>query len=258
MNPIENLIAHYNGCSPDDIHRKVIQTLFRHIRELEDIGIHDLAARCYVSAPTISRLCRRLGYRSFIECKTELVRFARNYETRNRFVPLNAIAAHGNEPLAYLSLMARQLQDFTETIDLDQLDRLAREIHACRRVSLYSYGIQFSEPHFQEDLLMAGHTCNLFSMREAQLVDVQTLDETCMLILILPVVSEQDVARTILETAKARKARILLLTDSKTTGFLKYADHSYCFDGIMGILDDYRFAMFINLLSITYRNLFMT
>lgn len=254
MNSLENLIAYYNSCKRNDLSREVIRHILHNLKKIEDSSIYELAEMCYVSPATISKLSRKLGYKSFIDLKVDLVNSVKNYETRNRYVPLNEIGKYGSEQNAYLELMNMQIKDFTKSIDNDLILNIIQSIHNCKKISFYTYGICFSEPHFQEDLIMAGHDCGVFPVIADQLQDIETLDENSMVIILVPVVSESAAISRVINLIRERKAKIVLLTDSKHTNYLRFADFSYCFDGSLSIIDDYRFSMFINLLSINYRN----
>ncbi len=48
-----------------------------------------------------------------------------------------------------------------------------------------------------------------------------------------------------------------MLTDVKYQVYQQYVDYLFSFEGVLGIVDDYQFAMFLNLLSMRYRELFI-
>jgi DNA-binding MurR/RpiR family transcriptional regulator len=257
MHSLENLIAYYNACKQDDLYREIIRRILSNIHKIEDASIYDFAEMCFVSTTTISRLSRKLGYKSFIDFKMELSNSVKNYNVLNRYVPLNEVSRYGGEQKAYLELMQKQLQDFINNIDYSEIDNLVEIIHSFKKISFYTYGISFAEHHFQEDLIMAGHDCSLFSIPVDQLQDVETLDENSLVIASLPVVQESAVINKVLKSVKEKKSKIFMLTDSRYSHYLKYADYSFCFDGFMSIIDDYRFSMHLNLLSIAYRNKYL-
>ena len=56
---------------------------------MKNASIHEVAEMCYVSAPTISRFCKRLGYESYSSFKNELSQAVSNYNYNNRFVSVD-------------------------------------------------------------------------------------------------------------------------------------------------------------------------
>ena len=257
MHALQSLIAYYNHCRQDDLYREVIRRILLSLKQLDGASIYELADLCHVSPTTISRLSRRLGYRSFSEFRMDLAGNVKNHDTLNRYVPLHETARYGEERTAYAALMRRQMDDFWQALDDTLIDRMVECSHAARRIRFYTFGVHFAEPHFQEDLLLAGHDCSVHSIPTDHLQDIETLDEDSLVVLIVPVVAEGAIVRTEIDQIRERRATLLILTDSRHADFLGRADLAYCFDGSLSIVDDYRFAMFLNLLSMTYRSRYL-
>ena len=83
------------------------------------------------------------------------------------------------------------------------------------------------------------------------------LTENDLIIITLPAVNDAIETKKILSEIKKHGAKVLMLTDVKYPVYQQYVDYLFAFDGVLGIVDDYQFAMFLNLLSMRYRELYI-
>ncbi len=258
MHAIEKLQAYYNTNNKSDIYREVVGNILKNIDCLKDSTIYDVADICYVSPTTISRLSKKLGYSGFQDMKSQLISAKENYAYLNRYVSFAEVAKYEDSTTAYMQSMSRQINRMKAELDVGQLTELAQVIHDANKVNFYTNGILFAEGRFQCDLIMTGHSCEIKMSPTEQMEDIPELSEKDIVIITLPSVNDAIETKKILSGIKDRGAKILMLTDVKYPIYQKYVDYLYSFEGILGMVDDYQFAMYINLLSMRYRELFIT
>lgn len=253
MHALEGLQVYYNRSKEDDIYHNVVGIILKNIHKIRECTIYDLAEMCYVSPTTISRLSRKLGYNGFQDFKNNLVNTVRNYGTLNQYMSFNERAKYEDSLDAYLCLMEKQLQNLKQELDPAMLDKIIDTIQECEQIHFYTSGPIFAEYRFQGDLIMAGHACAIKNSAPEQLKDIPNLSSRDMVIMLSPVVPDAVDVNEIVQRIKQQGAKLFILTDAHYPQFRKYADYIYCFEGNMGMIDDYRFAMYLNLLAIRFR-----
>lgn len=253
MHALNNLILFYNNSSPGDVYYSVAEILLDNINSLFDQTIYDWAQLCFVSTATISRFCQKLGYKNFNEFKIELSNSVENYHILNQYAPINQLGQYESEENAYLTILKNTVDNFCRTADLNKIEELADVIHRHSPIRIYTHGVSLNEASLQSNLIMSGLQVKAIDMASIQLKDISSLPPSALAILTLPNVHERTLHLDILKALKSKDVTIVLLTNSKHSIYLNYADYSYCFDGIMTQLDDYQFNMIFSLLSITYR-----
>ena len=68
-----NLVNFINMTNINDVYGQAARIILANIYKIPDCKITDVAAMCYVSTATISRLCRKLNYESFAEFKNDVI-----------------------------------------------------------------------------------------------------------------------------------------------------------------------------------------
>lgn len=258
MHALTHMINYYNNTVNEDIYFSVAQSLLENLDQLSGGNIYDWAQICCVSPSTISRFCQKLGYKSFQEFKLGLSNAIQNYNMLNRYVPINKISTYGSEESAYLSALADIVEDFRKKIDQNKLDEMADIIHRRKNIRIYTNGIYMHETNLQTNLLLSGHTTRIITSPAMQIKDASNIAEGTAVILALPNVHEKTLSLELLQILQQKKTCILLLTNSTRSVYLKYAFCSFYFDGNMTQMDDFYFTIFLSMLSITYRNKYLS
>ena len=257
MHALEGLQIYYNTSKDGDIYHTVVGILLKNIHKISNCTIYDIADMCFVSPTTISRLCKKLGYSGFQEFKSSIVNTVKNYAVLNQYISIKDKAKYENSVTGYLELLDLQLRHLKEEINPKELDNMARILNSCKDIKFYTNGIIFAEHRFQGDLIMAGHMSEIKASLLEQMADIPSLTSEDLVIMISPVVHEGANVLEIMKKVKEQGTKLFVLTDAQYPPYQKYADYFYSFEGALGIIDDYRFAMYLNLLSIRFRELFL-
>ncbi len=156
MHFIGNLFAVYDQCAAGDIDRTIIECLLRHLDELEDASIYDVADMANVSKTTIGRFIRRLGLESFTQFKFEMVQSFRKFKYHNRTIPAEYCRTPEETKANYLAVMESYLADLEKAADLGEMDRVVDAIHEAARVRFYMPHLGIALTSFETNLLVTG------------------------------------------------------------------------------------------------------
>ena len=125
--------------------------VLEHFQEIKDDSIRDLAAKTHVSASSISRFCRAIGLRDYMELKELTVSKRLKFE----------ICSQSDIPAVqkddYISAVTDSMERVRRSIDMEKLERLARDIRRYPRVSIF--GVVKGETaamNLQTDLAILG------------------------------------------------------------------------------------------------------
>jgi DNA-binding MurR/RpiR family transcriptional regulator len=233
------MINYYNTSKKEDIFHEVIGHILKNLDKVEDATIYDFAEICYVSTTTISRLCRKLNFKSFSNFKSELVGVMENYSYFNRCVPTNMVRKNESGIDVFLDQIQKGVEEL-RNLDRKYVEDVADAIHSQKKIIIYNYGPFGTTLNFLTDLVFSGHEPLVSNNVKEQTEDLDSLDSDTMAIFILPAIKEASYLIKIMKKAKERNAKILLLTSTLNDYYLDYADYKYCFDGTLTQLDRYR------------------
>lgn len=254
MHALEELIIYYNNCKKDDLYREVIDKILVNLTKLENATIYEWADMCFASTTTISRLSRKLGYDSFSEFKSELIKSIENYSMLNQYVPVRERKNYGgSEEATYLGLVKKIIEDFEASADDKMFEQYADLLESHEDISIFTHGICFMEHHLQEDLIMGGHHVNLLTVAVSQYEEIKRLKSGTLVLFTCPFVQEKSIVCNMLEEIHRRGGILFLITDCSYLPYVKYADYVYSFDGYLNRVDDYWFSMFYSFLLMAYR-----
>ena len=125
--------------------------VLEHFKEIKDDSIRDLAAKTHVSTSSISRFFLDIGLRDYMELKEMIATTPLNFE----ICSLSDIPAVQKDD--YISAVQDSMERVRRSIDMEKLERLARDIQRYPRVSVF--GILKGETaamNLQTDLAMLG------------------------------------------------------------------------------------------------------
>ena len=143
MFDIYDFFTYLNAHGKENTYSKIIIYLLTHSEEAASLTISEIAQKCYVSPPTLTRFCRRFGYDSFGGLREGL-------KVLNRLTPYSSLRMKNTEfqllqqdPHAYLANYAQEItsavNDVVATIDPDEIDQLLFKIHQASEVILIGY-----------------------------------------------------------------------------------------------------------------------
>ena len=253
------LINFLNTSNPTDIYYKVAQSILQNLDRIKNASIHEVADMCYVSAPTISRFCKKLGYESYSSFKSELSQAVLNYNYDNQYVSVDkSHEQEDNESASFLYQISQYSEALKKSVSKDYIRQIARCIHEHKRVGFFSSNPSYQLQYLQADLLLTKHEVTFCQSPKDQLEYAKTLGTDSIALVIKPERLESKYLDTILSILKDKKVTIVMISNSQNSKTNPFADYLLCFNGNLHIVDSFCFEMLVSLLSIEYRKSFLT
>ncbi len=252
---LEGLFWYLNHTPHDDLFHMVIHHMLKNIHEVSNMNIYEMAEACYTSPATISRLVKKLNFKSFAFFQKSLVDSLQQYEHYNRHLPLDEMHSETDHVMQLLDTVEDMIKDFKAKYHDDDFTEVARILHESNHVILYSLGIS-PESSLQSDLVMSGIPCDIMD-EMANLDVISELDEHS--VVIFSQAKRMDTINTekAVAFAKSKGAKIIVITDSKYFSILKEAEKPFVFNGKLHLVDMYIFQFFIMAIDIKYRAIYM-
>lgn len=161
------LVMYINTALEHDIYYTAAKIILKNIRKIPNCSITDVAQMCYASPATISRLCRKLNFESFIDFKTSVCLSIQqfNHTYQNIYFPneshFDLTLENGKEILNehYKSVIATITHVYQE-IDFKQINTLIKMIHRCDKIIFLGYYFaQNTAMQLQIELAYLGKEC---------------------------------------------------------------------------------------------------
>lgn len=132
------LLGMINSETKDSNNYKIAKYIVENINDLEHWTITDLAQACFVSNSSVSRFCRDIGLRDFMDLKSQVSKFqvlqddaSAKFDYDN-YQPNNTIGS-------YIDEIIMQLERLKESLDEDALHRLVKDIASFKNVAAFGY-----------------------------------------------------------------------------------------------------------------------
>lgn len=154
--PIVVLAAEYNFMKDHSPDKMTAQTVLENIAQIPDLTLEQAAQLCHVSAPTLTRFCRKLGYSSYNAFKLKITQALDSYNYRNQ-------CFSDNRPLtgdSYLKQISTSLEgdikQFSQSIDIQVCRNVVDALHRCSTVYIFDTFYSTIRLGLQSDLAVAG------------------------------------------------------------------------------------------------------
>lgn len=132
--------------------------IIRHINEIVDMSINELAKQCFVSTTSILKFCKLLGFDTYTEFKNT---FVLTLKTRNLQLKEKNQHLTKEELLEHIHSYSKDKNDIEEF--KTELDHIIQAIQQYK--SIYFYGATFPmslTTSFTEDMALKGYYVNTF------------------------------------------------------------------------------------------------
>ncbi|MCI1891597.1 MAG: MurR/RpiR family transcriptional regulator [Schleiferilactobacillus harbinensis] len=143
MDPIAVIYRYYNNASTTDTYYKVVSYILRHLREIPQLSITELAEKTYTSQATISRFVRMIGlenFRDFRQYFDEVL-----HSSKNSFLRMSpsTLSVVNTQPQTFLSEYTGQvidaLEDLRQTLRFEDVDELIHRVDQAENTALLGF-----------------------------------------------------------------------------------------------------------------------
>ena len=216
---IHQLQAIVDSSADNDSNRTIARYFLSHLMTLDSLSVQTIANACYASIATVSRFVRSLGYDSFAQLKqvTVYYRHSVNASTKDYLEELPYHQGDREAIASYTSNIADALVRFQQSVSLEQLDGVCRQIHDARDVALYGFyqpGLLAKQLQFL--FLSIGRYTESYDLVEDHAERARTMDRGDLAIF-LSVDGNYVMGqgRQIIEQLRSRGVRVILLSQTR-------------------------------------------
>ncbi len=155
---MNKLNQYLNQTDHDDIDHAIAKYMKRHIEQLPNMTIDEVAGGCYVSKAKITKFTKALGYDNFIALKEDC-----DKENKEKKVVLKSWQEHlQKQYLAHLHDSFQSMEDALAHVDILAVQELVDDIQKSQYIFLYGvdYGrflsiyFQYSSDYLNKDVII--------------------------------------------------------------------------------------------------------
>lgn len=138
-------------CKKNDVNYNITKTLIEQIDAFPDIYIEEIAHRANTTPASITKFCKKLGYSTFKEMRTDLT----NYSDEVMLDYLDNESSPANFISLFLTREMEIQQSIFEILDHDQCQRVAADLKSLknRKIAIMGNSYSFSAVNFFRELL---------------------------------------------------------------------------------------------------------
>lgn len=255
LNCLELLLWYLNHTPRDGLFHEVIRHMLRIIHKAPQMTIYELADNCYTSPATISRLVKRLGFKSYAHFQRSLEDSLVQYSHHNRVLPLGQMRDMADHVPEMVDTIEGKVRAFGADYDQENFTRAAQMLRDSNRVMIHG-NMEASVCCLQSDLIYSGIPCEI--VEDMTCFDsIPSLDAGSTALFVQPKRIDSQVVERAFSLVKAKGSRTIVITNSAYFSILKQADISFVFIGKLHLIDLFSFQMYTAALSMHYRAAFM-
>lgn len=207
--------------------KNVVGFLLNQTSEAVEMDIHTLAKKCYCSAATIVRICKKNGFNGYKELKMALwndINYSKQLADANI-----STESQGNLPNVVVKVLNNNInaiQNVYNLLDFEELDTIVHLLHSCRYVYLYGIGASFLvAKDFQQKFERINKRTFLYEDLHMQLVSSTNIEKGDIAIII----SYSGLTKEMIEIAhniKMRQGIIISITKYGSSKLISLSDYN--------------------------------
>lgn len=213
------LMSYVNVSSPQDMYYSIAHTILTHIDQVPSISINDLADLCYTSPATISRFCKDMNCKSFVNFKNEIaiaLEIARNEIHLSSLENQRILEDSDFLKKKMYNEAIESLKMVESSVSMDDIDKICALIYQAKKVHMLGY--QFNKiisNDFQMKMLKHRKFIYAFVERGDEIQRLDMIDEDS-LVIIITVRAREQLMNALIDKIKEHHPKVLLLTMSQT------------------------------------------
>lgn len=249
-------VSVYGGPKSGD--RQIAKALLPQLERIPRCTIQELSELCHVSVSTFHHFYKSIGYTSFAEFKVKMTDALETHVYKNPVVAPASIHP-GEDPYDALLRETRDSVDAVAAwLDREALNAFAEEMHRASRIYIHDTYYSGEKLNLMSDLALVGKDTTLSIYTEGQRTDIESLDAECFLIACVNEPSRSREIEAEIPEAKARGARIGVLSLSPGFRYPELCDHLIEIARPMPRGDQTVCSLVFRLLSCAYRERFLS
>lgn len=258
---IYRLLLFINSSTDEGLNYTIAKTMLSNVKAVPNMSINKLADICYTSPAAISRFCRKLGYSSFSQFKSNA---AISVVVHNHILykPLDSIKAIDRESLFNATFLEveNSLKASKELFDLKIIDRVLELIYSSKDIVLF--GTQYSQLMAQDLQFKFAYTGKLFKVPsdvQQQELLADSLTDSSLAVLISPTGRFTLYHECLWNKIKSSQAKLVVITHGSNPEYNEFANYLINFNNnsdcnytlgsryTLPLLTEYMFNRYISL-----------
>lgn len=203
----------------------IAKALLHHYHEIPDLTIHELADACYISASSLSRFIRMIGFEQYSDFKKACKKnIGIDVDYSNDMAKANVEDMH---PIIerYTNSIKQNIEYTYEQMNFQQLDNICKMIFEAKEIAFF--GLEFATllgQHFQIKMASMNKFVRLGLSYEEQIEIAQDLHEGALIFVASLEGGYFYRNDEVFEILKQKSTKIIALTMNENTKLMKNVD----------------------------------
>ena len=211
-------------------HSTIATYLLAHMEDVQDMNIHELAKQCYTSAPSIVRMCKKMGYEGFAQFKLELHKYITMKHVTRQESYHTAYIYHDEKTTDIIRILTNisvnALRESTHYLDDTLITKIVDLLYQAERIDIYGAGqSNFIAKDIQYRFLRSGKNSTAFSETDTMYSQAQWANKKTVSIAV-SYSGENENIIAIMQAAKVRGAVTISLTCDKDNTIASFCDYN--------------------------------
>ena len=211
-----------NGTSSElDIKNYILE----HPEDIERMSARELGKATFTSAASVTRFCRKLGYKGYPEFRFKFISEIKFSTTKTK----ENIELLGEENIVTIvrkvtEVQKRAIEETSEGISFEKLKRVAENIHKAETVDFYAFDVNYYLTQYgSSQYFHARKKTNTYTATNMQAINALMSDEKHFAIFISHT-GENGKLVEIAKILKEKKTKFLVITANKDSTLVSLAD----------------------------------
>lgn len=212
------LMSYVNVSSSQDMYYTIAHTILTNLDKIPTISINDLADLCYTSPSTISRFCKDMNCKNFVNFKHEIA-IALELSKNELHLKEEDVQMISKKPEYLVDKIYNEtiesLKMGQETLNIHDIDKICEMLYQAQKVQMIGY--QFNKiisNDFQIKMLKLQKFIYAFVERGEDFQRLDINDENT-LVIIMTVRARKKLIDSLVKKIKENHPRILMITLNK-------------------------------------------
>lgn len=230
-----------NGTSSEiDIKNYILE----HPEDIERMSARELGKATFTSAASVTRFCRKLGYKGYPEFRFKFMSELKfSMEKNNENIELVATENVVTIVRKVTEIQKRAIEETSEGLSFEKLKKITKEIHRAETVDFYAFDLNYYLTQYGcSQYFHARKKTNTYTTTNMQAINALMSDEKHFAIFISHT-GENGRLVEIAKILRERKTKILVITANKNSTLTEIADE-YLFASAPKTFQEFLFPAF--------------
>lgn len=225
---MSQLLSYVNYSDEKDINKDIATTILKNYNQIPELTIYDLADLCFVSASSVTRFIRTIGYSSYKTFKDEILHTLKIDVDYSKNI--NIATKEDLQPIyqRYTDNVIENIRFTYNNIDYQQLHRIAEMIYQANEIALF--GLEYANyvgMHFQNKMASLNRFIQLGVTDEKQKELANKLSEGSLVFIVTLEGSYFYRFSEILDNLVQKNCKIIAITMIQEGKFINYCDEVF-------------------------------